>query len=549
MHARATALLLALVACVPEIGDRPPEARAPSADPRARAGGTLVVAIERPGGIDPVDAADPAAQLVVRTACDRLIATDPSSGAPRPGIAASWTVADRGRRLFLRLRRDVRFPDGRGLVADDVAYSLSRLADEQVASPVASLLEPVSGYGFVHGEAEPPDERLRRRLLGVAAIDPYSLQITLDRPFADFFRALSHPATAIVPHEAVEADPAAFTRQPVCAGPYRFAEAWPGRGPIRLARVEGYTGADPSLAADGRGFADDIVFRTARDRTAALRPGADVARVPDGARPPGGRVVEGDTGHVEFAGLPTTRAPFDDPAVRVALSMAVNREAIAAGVFGGGREPARSFLPPGLAAAHRPGACGDSAPARVDVGAARAALERAGIDLSGVRLPFLFNDDFRNREAVAAIARGWERAFGLDVRPVAMPWDRYLAAGTRPQGIDGAFRFAWRPDYPSPDRMLAPLFHPDGIGRDNWSLYGSRDFEDAIRDGRRAVASDDRLRAYRRAEDDLCRAMPMIPVVWDRAAWRIRRTVLPAAGRLLDAVTAEPLLREYALRR
>lgn len=540
---RCPALLLALVACVPGArGEDVP--RPPTARPGAHVGGTLRVAITPPDGIDPAGTHEPSGALIAATMCDQLIAFDPVTGEPRPSLAESWTVTDGGGALFVKLRKGARFSNGAPVTADDIVFTLSRLADERFASPSASLLEPIAGYGFVHGEADTNDERLRRTLGGLQIVDSRTISIALAEPAADFFRVLGHPATSPVPREVIEREPASFARRPVCSGPYRLTTDWPTSRVI-LERTPNHIGVNSSLTNGGGGYAERIEFDVVASRAAAVRAfrrgRVDLAPVPNAdtrGAPEGARVLRAPSSQTEFVGLVTTKPPFTDARVRRALSRALDRSALARR---DGGIAARSFVAPGLGV--RADACGADTPVRADLAGARAAFARAGVDPTTLRPTLTYNDEFANRKLVREVARQWRVGLGVRARLVPLRWERYRVLATNPQGIEGAFRFGWTPAYRSADRAIAPLFTVNAIGKDNWSRYSSRDLDDALRAARKAAEPRDRARILERAESILCEDMPMIPIVRGVRAYLIRNTLASAATSSATQ-DAQSLLRE-----
>src|SRR5690242_15274211 len=88
-------------------------------------GGTPRVAIGRPGSIDPNNAYEPNGELVVRTLCDQLLQQDPRTGELRGDLVDSFQTTDGGSKFVVRLRKDLRFSNGRNLTADDIAASLA----------------------------------------------------------------------------------------------------------------------------------------------------------------------------------------------------------------------------------------------------------------------------------------------------------------------------------------------------------------------------------------------------------------------------------------
>jgi oligopeptide transport system substrate-binding protein len=498
----------------------------------------LRVAIGAIGTVDPADAANPAETLVARTLCDSLLRVDPVTGELRAGLVRSWLVSDGGRRLTLRLRHGVRFSNGQRVTADDAAYALSRAASESFAGSQAALLEPVEGYDEIHGDRDATSSRHRRRLAGVTVVSEGSLEIALRRPDAEFLRVLAAPVAAPVPRRLATRAPEQFHDRPVCAGPYRLADAWHPGAPVITLHSMGGRGA--------------IEFHITGDRAAgvaAWRTGeVDVAAAD--AATTGDDVVAATGPHVEFVGVPST-APFDQPRVRRALSRALDRTAIASA---GGRFPASRFLPPaaGPVTRRRSAACAAAVPAVGDAAAARADLDRVGVDLRGTALPLLYNDELGNRPVVEAVAKQWHDAFGLDVQLVAEPWNLMLRDLTGAQPYAGAFRMGWTPPVTGPDAYLAPLFSSDGaIGTTNLARVTDSGFDRALtRDARRPASGRDRLLEYRRLEERLCRRLPLIPVTFSQPRWLVRGGAVrvPAHGDVLDRATATPRLRELVMR-
>lgn len=530
--------LALLVACTAEDA---PALRTGRAD--ARPGGTLRVATTQPGGVDPGNAYEPAGRLLARTLCTPLLGTDPDTGEPVPGIVQSWLIADGGGSVSLRLRDDVVFSDGTQLTAADVAFSLSRVASADYASTSAELLSPIDGYAELHGDVSTDKDAERRRLRGVEVRDDENVLITLREPISDFVRVLTSPVTAPVSQAAVERDPDGFARNPVCVGPYVLDTAYsPGDTTIRLVRSEAYTPVESSRTRGGASYADVVELLVLPDAEAAaaavLAGKADVAA----ARP--SDVAESGPGvALEYLGLPTAVAGFDDAAVRRALALAIDREELVRRVFPGTRAAATGFLPPVTDST-----CA-GLPADGDVDGARALLRSIGADLSGVRVPLLFNDELRNGALVAEVARQLREAVGLTAVPTPLSYAEFLARGTGTRGFEGMFRFSWSVPHSSVDGYLHPLFSSDRIGRDNLSRFSDPDVDRVLdRVAREAEDDEDRALGYARVTELLCEKMPMVPLTTSLSRWVLSDRVASATGSVVDASTGELLVRELFLR-
>ncbi|MFN2613844.1 MAG: ABC transporter substrate-binding protein [Actinomycetota bacterium] len=544
---RRIAVVLLLLASACSLASRDPRARL--AAPGAAPGGALTIDIGRPATIDPANSFDRWGRFVDSLICDPLIQIDPVTGDLKPAIAESWVVSNGGSQITLKLRKDVRFANGSTMTADDVVYELSRVAGQEEASSVAELLRPIFGFGPFHGDVKEKNPDELSIFQGVRAIGTYAVQISLDRARADFLRVLAHPLSSPVPRATVTKDEATFETSPDCAGPYHLAHPWhPGDTTIELVRSPLYYGQNLGFTGGGRGYADRITLRVSRSAGAKdplALPGAaraDAAPAPDAPAGPG--IVTGPAPYLEYIGLPPAVAPFDRRDVRVALSEAIDRAAIARDVYRGIRTPARGFLMPAAGSLYRPDACGSSAPAAADIAAARRALASAGVRMPPITLSY--NPDFNNTALVTAVAAGWRAAFDVDVKLVAVPWDRYLSNTSDPRTITGPFRMGWQPPYDGPDPMLAPLFASASIGVDNRTLFSDPRFDRALnREARRSTDDADLTDRYERLEDIVCEQMPAIPIVFGGMRYSIRTDrIASAGGSFVDLATGDLLVRE-----
>lgn len=540
MRRRATTLLLAAAVLATSACSTDGKGKATTAD--GPTGGTLRIGITEPGSVDPGNAYEPAGMLIDSLVCEPLLQVDPDTGELKAGLVSTWIVSDSGRRITLRLRKAAKFSDGSSVTSDDVVASLSRAASEEFAGATASLLSPIDGWDEISGAAESTSERNLRIMRGLAHIDSASLTISLARRDADFLRVLAHPIASPLPRKLIESDPDRLAAQPVCAGPYKLSEPWkPGAPVVRLDRNPHYYGRNPAYSNGGKGYADSVEFHTAKSPFALWQQGTvDVAAVPADQR---GAVAPNDlharpSGHIEFIGLPTSgNSPFKDPAVRRALSKALDRTAISAT-----REPARGFLPPAAGPSSTADGCKETAPSEPVVDTAT--------DLSAVQLELSYNEEFGNAAMAQAVANQWHAAFGMTVTLKPTPFERITEKARDPQGPTSAFRLGWQPAAPRPEAYLGPLFTSAGIGRDNLARFVDPAFERAIeRDARSAADEEERDLAYRALEQRLCESMPLIPLVAAVSRFAVRSSTVGTAGLgkskpTLDRARGWPILRE-----
>lgn len=539
---------------------------APSAVDGARPGGTLRVGVLAPRNIAPwlVSAYDPTGSLIVRTMCDQLVQWEPASGDITAALATSWRVSSPTSLIF-KLRKGLTFADGREVKGDDIVTSLSRAADSEVASPVGELLEPIAGALALRGLRQlSADARSRERLLGITSPSPTTLQVTMAGNRADYLRAFGHSFASVVPLADYRRDRVALERKPVCVGPYQLSEPWtPSQKVIRLERAKAYHGANGGYSRNGRGYADVIEFHVfptpAAILTAYQKKAVDVAYLdPEVAVPPAVAtdLVVAPTPTVEYIGLPVSRAPFDQQVVRLALSIALDREAIAKAVYGGRRTPITRLLPQAVGDDYDveqttgpKSPCLGAAPARADIAAARQALARTKVSLTGTAVTLYYNDEYANKKLVTEVARQWTAAFGMRVRLSGLTGAEYTTRGTSTAGFDGPFRFSWSPQVPDADAYLTPLLNTAGLGANNFSRLADNQLDFVLDDRARGSEDDDtRLTSYLLAEKMACTTMALIPVVQGGRPYLVRRsTVRSAVDHYAERSTGHVPLRELFL--
>ncbi|MFE9427442.1 ABC transporter substrate-binding protein [Kitasatospora sp. NPDC006697] len=497
----------------------------------------LRVQLGEPSAIDPGRAFEHDGALVAGLLADPLVDCDPATGAPAPAAARAWQVAPDGLGVRFELRPGVRFHHGREVTAEDYRYSLSRVVRPETDSALAAGLAAVAGYQEVAAGRE-------RMLSGVRALGPLLLEVRLSRPFHEIARVFTQRVTAPVPQELVEADPEGFARRPVSNGPYAVVEPWrPGIG-LALERFAGYHGANQALPHGGAGQSERIEFHVhqtlAEAHQAFQRGELDVTELPSeligqAAAEEPAAFHSTPNPMVTYLGFPTAVAPFDDPVVRRAVAMCVDREAIGARHFAGTRPVADRVVPPvvdpggpGLRLAHDPRG-------------ARRLLAEHGVGAPPRGTALLFNGGQGHEGWVADVVRSIRDGLGWEIAPRPLDWPAYLR---ELPAADTPFRMNWALDHLSYDNALHPLVHSEAVGESNHPRYRNPEV-DALIDSARATADAPARRdRYRRAEQLVLDDLPLLPL-WQGALYHLvsERRLAPVR-RPID-VLGVPALRQY----
>lgn len=567
-------------------------ASAPPLKEGARTGGTLTVGITRPGGIDPVNAYEPVGKLISSTMCDTVVTLDPDTGQVREGLARSLVFSPDGTTLTFTMRRNVTFNDGATEIEPpDVDFSYRVLYSTGTGSYLRDLIAPFSaGISSAVGGQQKKKEVLAEDVLAAKANQPIAqalneadFQMFANKGNGGAIRALAEPALAPVSEAAYRRDPVGFGSNPVCVGPYKLERPYlPGDMSISMIRTPGYYAENVGYTGGGRGYLDRLefkIFETADLAYAAYGNGEiDLVAVPRAhaadAQGFGADLVTGRATDVEFLGVPTGLEPYSNVDLRRALSLALDRTALAE-VLGPAYVPASGFLPDALELLPGPNGvrsgavqskdstglrfdgCEESqAPPRADAAEARAALAKAAAEPGATEalakpIVLYVNADGRYEQLARLAAEQWKTVLGLQVEVKPLRWADHLQKASQGPGFDGVFHLAWATDASVPEPMfndaqdfLGPLF--TAAGTSNWSHWSSTEFDFAFtEDAARATDIREREVFFKQLEGILCEELPMIPVSFGHPQYLVRTEKFATArSSYLSASTGLPVLRE-----
>jgi ABC-type transport system substrate-binding protein len=500
--------LLILLACLALAGcSRPaaPQAQAPLSNataapavPQPANQGTLIATLgaRDPTTLDPALAGDVVSAMVIRQLFTGLVRLDANLEV-QPDLAERWDLSADGRTYTFFLRPDARFADGTPLTAEDVAYSLERAADPTLTAfpPAATYLNDIVGVAAkLAGQAA--------TISGLEVLDPQTLRLTIDAPKAYFLAKLAHPTSFVVDRRAVEAGGARWTAQPNGSGPFTI-ERWDHdellvlarnlnfyREPARIDRVRflmGAAAANPlTLYEQGRIDLTDV-------------PTYALARAQDTSGPLAAELVSVPQLALTFVGMNVSLPPFDDPLVREAFAIVIDRERLANVTLQGGAQAARGILPPGI-----PGYNANLPAPAVDVERARSLLAQSRYGGPEGLPPIAAYGSWAGviRDVVAR-----DLGVTIEVR-------EYEESGAFFEALKRAefqiYGTGWVADYPDPENFLDVLFRSGATY--NYASY-SNPAVDALLD-RAAVETDEakRYALYQEAEQLILADAAVIPL-------------------------------------
>lgn len=410
-----------------------------------------------------------------------------AKGKAVPEVAESIETSD-DRSYEVRLRSGWRFSDGEPVSAASFvgAWNLAR--------------DPTRGYRHT---------ALFAPLVDVRVVDEQTFTFTLDAPTPGFTDRLGHVAFAPLPARAV-ADPAAFALSPVGNGPYALDGPWRTGSRIGLRPSGAYVGADPARNAgiEFRIYAD--LARARADLEAGTLDVLDempVADLPTYRDTFGQRALYQPVGRTISLTFPVRNRSWlgeRGRAVRAAVSQAIDREDIAAGVFAGTREAATDLAAP-VVEGHSRSLCG--ALCAYDPVAARAELATGGGLPEGLSLGYAA-DEGQSRWA-DALCDDIARTLDIPCQPRSFPTRPALWAAVAAGAHTGPFLVTREMSYPALASFLSPRFVP--ATGDNDSGYGSPAVTRALADAAHAPRNR-QVAAYTRAEELILSDLPVVPL-------------------------------------
>lgn len=454
-----------------------------------------------PTAILPGDVMEPDGLVISDTLFDSLTAWDPD-GAVGDGAATTW-FADRESRVWTFTLRpgatwadDARTP----VTAADFVFAWTRAVAEGRAG--GYHLDEVEGYDELVTEST-------TTLAGVTAVDERTLEVRLRSPFAEFPAVVAHPALGPLHQARYVEDPGGYARTPIGNGPF-VTQTWQPGGFLRATRSPAWrNGPRPALdeVVFQFGEAEDafIAFQQDRFDYAPLPSGAlagaleRYGRAAEGYRGPG--VLDGPAPQLYFLGMDVASEPFDRVEVRRALSLALDREAIAAAVREGNADPALGAVPQVI-----PGA--RSRPCdycRYDPDTARELFAQAGV----TQVELWFNREGGHEQIANLVAdQLTEVGVRLRSRTPRAPDDGASALDAYLEQLRGEttplFRFGWTMDYPLLDDGLRPLFASalaNTQGAANYGPYIDSEVDALLAQARGTRNAAQRERLYQAAED------------------------------------------------
>lgn len=464
-----------------------------------------------PPTLDWNKATDTTSSMVIDNLMDGLFAYDFSQKGKvlyKPALAQSLEYKNKGQTWIFTLREDVYWTDGVPFHPQHILDGWERLLNPQTASAYAYFLYPIkNAKEYNSGKIKDFSK------VGVKITPDRKIEVELVTPRFFFPFLLTHSNTYPIRKDIIEKHGVKWTEPEniVTLGAYTLA-LWGHDKHLILKK-------NPSYYGDFPGNAENVSVRIIPETSTALNlfdagqldfldeiPSKQLSTLRK--RP---EYFEFPSATIQYYGFNTTRPPLDNPKVRKALAMAVNKTQIEK-LFGSKMKATNSWIPYGIFGYN------SNVGLSFNPEKARKLLNEAGGVDSLPTMTISFNTNEDHQRMAENIQAQWKANLSLNVEVRNEEWKVYLEnlqnikniSGTPEQGKVFIYRMGWVPDYPDPDTYMDFM---TSYSTNNYSNWKSKKFDELITKAASIENNSTRQMLYDQAQRILLEeGTPVIPL-------------------------------------
>ena len=500
--------------------------------------------------LNPVIATDGQSYIAEWPIFDSLVELDEKLGV-KPLLAESWEVSRDGLTYTFKLKKGVKWHDGKPFTARDVAFTFYSVLDPKVTTPHRGYFDALVGFPELTNKDNPkkPEELAQKP---IEIIDDHTIRFRLRYPYGAFLAVLVNPRAGIIPEhllKGVDLNTAEYNRKPIGTGPFKFVE-WKRGERIVLEANPDYHAGRPAL--------DRLIYRVIPDTVVLLQelraggvdfidrpPLTEVGRL---KQTPGLKVLTTDNTSYTYFGYRQDLAPFDDLRVRRALYHAVDITAIVREVLQGYGVVSNGQFPPGSWAFDP-----SVKPYPYDPNRAKALLAEAGwkpgpdgiLTKDGKRLSFSLRHDQADQTVkdTAIIIQEFLKKVGVEATIEPLDWPTFVKKlfASEFEGIV----VGWT-NFHDPDPFAYSIWHSGQWKARNFAHYKDPRADAALEAARRAGDQAERKRQYAEFSKILMEDAPYVFLYFPQQVYVTRQSYdgfvpIPAYGGIYQSLKAVKL--------
>jgi peptide/nickel transport system substrate-binding protein len=500
--------------------------------------------------LNPVIATDGQSYIAEWPIFDSLVELDEKLGV-KPLLAESWEVSRDGLTYTFKLKKGVKWHDGKPFTARDVAFTFYSVLDPKVTTPHRGYFDALVGFPELTNKDNPkkPEELAQKP---IEVIDDYTIRFRLRYPYGAFLAVLVNPRAGIVPEHVLrgqDLNTAEFNRKPIGTGPFKFVE-WKRGERIVLEANPDYHAGRPAL--------DRLIYRVIPDNVVLLQelraggvdfierpPLTEVGRLKQTS---GLRVLATDNTSYTYFGFRQDLTPFDDVRVRRAFYHAIDIPAIVREVLQGYGTISNGQFPPGTWAFDP-----SVKPYAYDPNRAKALLAEAGwkpgpdgiLTKDGKRLSFSLRHDQADQTVkdTAIIIQEFLKKVGVEATIEPLDWPTFVKK-LFASDFEGIV-VAWT-NFHDPDPFAYSIWHSGQWKARNFAHYKNPRADAELEAARRAGDQAERKRHYAEFSKILMEDAPYVFLYFPQQVYVTRQSYdgfvpIPAYGGIYQSLKAVKL--------
>ncbi|TKB24301.1 ABC transporter substrate-binding protein [Desulfopila sp. IMCC35006] len=415
-----------------------------------------------------------------------------------PGLATKWDISADGKEYTFHLRKGVKFHTTKNFTptrdfnADDVVFTFMRQFDKN--HPYHKVGN--ASYEYFNSMSMP------ELLKDIVKVDDYTVKFILNRPEAPFIANLAMDFASIFSAEYADkmmkaGTPDVIDFEPVGTGPFQLV-AYQKDAVIRYK-------ANPDYWA-GKAPIDNLVFAITPDASVRYQklkanecqvmPYPNPADLDAMKKDADINLLEKEGLNVGYLAYNAKMAPFDNPKVRKALNMAINKPAILNAVFQGAGKVAKNPIPPTIWSYNDAVVDDPYDPAASKKILAAEGVKNLKMKIWAMPVQRPYNPNARR---MAEMLQADFAKVGVEVEIVSYEWAEYLKR-SKDEKRDGAVLLGWTGDNGDPDNFLAVLLGCDGVGGANRAQWCYKPFEELIQKAKIVADIGERTKLYKQAQ-------------------------------------------------
>lgn len=417
-----------------------------------------------------------------------------------PCLAEKWDVSQDGLEYTFYLKKGVKFHNGEELKASDVKYTFERMLTVQGGTN-SEFLDQIKGSAeLFDGSAT--------ELEGFELIDDYTFKLTLKEPYSGFLACISTPAVSIYNEKATEEAGDQFGLDPaktVGTGPFKFA-SWTYNDQLVLVRNDDYFQGASKLPGVVIKIVPDTETQTMMFESGQLDL-LDMDYVTDQIdrfeQSYPDQLVSGPRLGTTYFTMNENIEPFNNPEVRKAVQMSIDRKAILDTLYGGRGQLENGIFPHGLI-----GFNSNMPEIKYDPEGARALLAQAGY---GDGFTMEIAADMSASDTVTmALEIIKEQLAQVGINAEIRNYDESTWLETRNSGELGSFVSTWTADYNDPDNFIYTFFGNEEKSKMRSLNYKDTEVMNRVTAARTILDDEERMKEYNTLEKK---------IVSEDAAW------------------------------